>query len=73
MACPYATTADGFELQFGTNHLGHFLFTNLIMPKILASSSPRIVNVSSIGHRASKIRFEDPGFSGGEQYQKWKA
>ncbi len=46
----------------GTNHLGHFLFTNLIMPKILASPSPRIVNVSSTGHMASDIRYDDPTF-----------
>ena len=63
MACPYAKTKDGLERQFATNHIGPFLFTNLIMKKILASSTPRIVNVSSSGHRLSAIRWADIGFS----------
>lgn len=62
MACPYSTTSDGLETQFGTNHIGHFLFTNLILDKILASPNPRIVNVSSNGHRLSPIRWDDIGF-----------
>lgn len=62
MASDYATTADGFESQFGTNHLGPFLFTNLIIPKILAAKEPRIVNVSSDGHRLSPIRWADIDF-----------
>ncbi|KAF1844034.1 NAD(P)-binding protein [Cucurbitaria berberidis CBS 394.84] len=73
MAGPYRTTKEGIELQFGSNHIGHFLFTNLIMPKILASKSPRIVNVSSDGHRFSAVRFEDPSFSGGVAYDEWEA
>ncbi|ORY60394.1 oxidoreductase [Leucosporidium creatinivorum] len=57
-------TVDGFESQFATNHLGHFLFTNLIYPRLSSSSSgPRIVNVSSRGHRRSAIRFEDFNFA----------
>ncbi|KAH8551427.1 hypothetical protein BGW37DRAFT_513254 [Umbelopsis sp. PMI_123] len=75
MASPYHTTKDGFEAQFGTNHIGPFLFTNLIMPKLLASKTgappPRIVNVSSIGHIFSPIRFDDPFFENGKTYQKW--
>ena len=63
MACEYAKTEDGFERQFATSHVGPFLFMNLIMPKILSSKSPRIVNVSSDGHRLSQIRWPDPGFS----------
>ena len=63
MACEYATTEDGLERQFATSHVGPFLFTNLIMKKILASSSPRIVNVSSDGHRLSAMRWPDIGFS----------
>src|ERR1700712_1678167 len=62
MACPYATTVDGLEMQFGTNHIGHFLFTNAILDKILQVKG-RIVNVSSAGHRFSPVRFDDPGFS----------
>jgi NAD(P)-dependent dehydrogenase (short-subunit alcohol dehydrogenase family) len=73
MAGPYRETKEGLELHFGSNHLGHFLFTNLIMPKILASQSPRVVNVSSDGHRASRIRFDDPNFSGGKTYDQWLA
>lgn len=63
MACPYAKTEDGLERQFATSHVGPFLFTNLIMKKILESSAPRIVNVSSDGHRLSAMRWGDIGFS----------
>ena len=63
MACDYATTEDGFERQFAAGHLGPFLFTNLIMSKILTASSPRVVMVSSSGHRLSAIRWPDIGFS----------
>lgn len=62
MATNFALSPDGFENQFATNHLGHFLFTNLIMGKILASRSPRVVNVSSDGHRLSPIRWADYNF-----------
>lgn len=62
MATEYKLTADGFESQFATNHLGHFLFTNLIMEKLLAAAAPRVVNVSSDGHRMSHIRFDDYNF-----------
>lgn len=61
MACPYKKTVDGIEMQFGTGHVGHFLFTNLILKKILAAKG-RIVNVSSDGHRLSGIRWDDLGF-----------
>jgi len=74
MACPYMTTKDGIEMQFGTGHIGHFLFTNLILPKILASGPhPRIVNVSSAGHRSSPMRFDDWNFKNGETYNRWRA
>ena len=74
MASPYYTTKDGFEAQIGTNHLGPFLFTNLIIPRILASNkNPRIVNVSSVGHIFSPIRFNDPFFENGKSYDKWKS
>ncbi|RYP10856.1 hypothetical protein DL764_000408 [Monosporascus ibericus] len=73
MAVPYHLTSDGFESQFGTNHLGHFLFTNLIIDKIMASKNPRIVNVSSDGHRLNPIRWDDLNFDGGKTYNKWQA
>lgn len=62
MAVEYKLSSDGFESQLATNHLGHFLFTNLIMDKILAASSPRIVNVSSGGHRLGHFRWDDYNF-----------
>ncbi|KAF3932439.1 hypothetical protein ABW19_dt0200262 [Dactylella cylindrospora] len=64
-------SVDGIEMQFATNHVGHFLFTNLIMPKILAAAekSPRgatrIINVASSGHTANPIRFSDWNWQGG--------
>lgn len=74
MASPYMTTKDGLEMQFGVGHIGHFLFTNLIMDKILAAGGhPRIINVSSSGHRISPIRFEDWDFSEGKTYNRWRA
>lgn len=73
MGCPYMTTKDGLEMQFGTGHIGHFLFTNLILQKILASGDhPRVINVSSAGHRISPIRFDDWDFSKGKTYNRWK-
>ncbi|KAI0885485.1 NAD(P)-binding protein [Annulohypoxylon maeteangense] len=73
MAVEFALSPDGFESQFATNHLGHFLFTNLIMNKILASKTPRIVSVSSDGHRLSAIRWGDYNWRNGETYNKWCA
>lgn len=63
MAVDFALTPDGFETQFAASHIGHFLLTNLIMDKILASESPRVVNVSSDGHRLGPMRWADPHFS----------
>jgi NAD(P)-dependent dehydrogenase (short-subunit alcohol dehydrogenase family) len=60
MACPKGTTADGFETQFGTNHLGHFVLVNRIAP--LMKSGARLVNLSSSGHRFSDVNLEDPNF-----------
>jgi NAD(P)-dependent dehydrogenase (short-subunit alcohol dehydrogenase family) len=68
MACPYEKTEDGFELQWQTNYLSHFLLTNLLMPKLLLSSHPRVINVSSIAHLASDILYSDVGFSDGKIY-----
>ena len=57
-------TADGLELQFGVNHIGHYLLTNLLMPKLLATRSPRVVNVTSLGYTISPFRFHDYNFEG---------
>ena len=60
------TTAEGFEMQFGTNHLGHFALTGLLLDHLLTVDGSRIVTVSSVGHRIlSRIRFEDPHFEQG--------
>lgn len=63
MSCPFSKTVDGIESQFGTNHIGHFLLTNLILGKILAAGEgARIVNVSSSAHNQSDVRFDDWNF-----------
>jgi NAD(P)-dependent dehydrogenase (short-subunit alcohol dehydrogenase family) len=59
MMPPYSKTADGFELQFGTNHLGHFVLTGLLMDLILNTGNSRVVNVSSSSHKSGKIDFDD--------------
>lgn len=68
MATDFSLSPDGFESQLATNHLGHFLFTNLIVGKILASKSPRVVNISSDGHRLGPIRWGDYNFRVGLAY-----
>ena len=70
MACPWDTTADGFELQFGTNHLGHFLMTGLIAPALTNGGPTRVISVSSRGHHLSPVVFDDIGFEHRE-YDKW--
>jgi NAD(P)-dependent dehydrogenase (short-subunit alcohol dehydrogenase family) len=60
MATPFGRTADGFETQFGTNHLGHFVFVNRIAPLIRPGG--RLINLSSAGHRFSNVDLEDPNF-----------
>lgn len=59
MATPQNTTKDGFELQFGTNHLGHFALTGLLMPRLLATADSRVVNVSSIAAENGKMNFDN--------------
>ena len=60
MATPFGHTAEGFETQFGTNHLGHFVFVNRIAP--LIRSAGRVINLSSSGHRFSNVDLADPNF-----------
>jgi NAD(P)-dependent dehydrogenase (short-subunit alcohol dehydrogenase family) len=60
MATPFGRTADGFETQFGTNHLGHFVLVNRIASLIRAGG--RLINLSSAGHRFSNVDLEDPNF-----------
>jgi NAD(P)-dependent dehydrogenase (short-subunit alcohol dehydrogenase family) len=71
MAIPYRRTVDGFEMQFGTNHLGHFALTGLMLDRLLATEDARVVNVSSGAHRMGKIRFDDLQWQNG--YRKWRA
>ncbi|MBX7494992.1 SDR family NAD(P)-dependent oxidoreductase [Qipengyuania sp. 6B39] len=72
MAPPLERTADGFELQFGTNHLGHFLLTNLVMPLVEKGDHPRIVNLSSRGHHFDHVHLDDPSYET-RDYDKWTA
>ncbi|MET9337547.1 oxidoreductase [Nonomuraea sp. NPDC003804] len=68
MALPYRKTADGFEMQFGTNHLGHFALTGLLLPRLRGA---RVVTVSSLAHVAARMRFDD--LNGELGYHKWLA
>jgi NAD(P)-dependent dehydrogenase (short-subunit alcohol dehydrogenase family) len=65
------TTADGFEMQFGTNHLGHFALTARLMPLLRRASGPRVVSLSSLAHRTGRIDFSD--LQGERVYSPWKA
>jgi len=71
MAIPQRTTADGFEMQFGTNHLGHFALTGLLLGPLLATRGARVVTVSSGLHENATINFAD--LMGTQGYDKWKA
>ena len=68
MAAPFALTADGFESQIGTNHLGHFALTNLLLPKL----TDRVVSVSSMAHWPGRIDFEDLNWKN-RRYSPWLA
>ena len=70
MACPHGQTEDGFELQFGTNHLGHFLLSELLVPALKSGAPSRVVSLSSRGHIFSEVNFDDPNFEKRE-YHKW--
>jgi NAD(P)-dependent dehydrogenase (short-subunit alcohol dehydrogenase family) len=71
MAPPRRLTKDGFESQFGTNHLGHFALTGLLLPRLLAAPQPRVVTVASAAHRVGKIRFNDLQWE--RHYNNWLA
>lgn len=70
MAAPQGVTADGFETQFGVNHLGHFLLVNLLLP--LLRDGSRILVLSSMAHRMADIDLDDPNFRR-KPYDKWEA
>ncbi|XP_053715607.1 retinol dehydrogenase 12 [Synchiropus splendidus] len=69
--CPYATTADGFEMQFGVNHLGHFFLTFLLLDLLKHSAPSRVINLSSGAHAMGKIQFDD--LSGDKNYHPVRA
>jgi NAD(P)-dependent dehydrogenase (short-subunit alcohol dehydrogenase family) len=71
MAIPLRRTADDFEMQFGTNHLGHFAFTGRLLPLLLAADKPRVVSTSSQAHRIGKMRWDDLHWR--KRYSKWMA
>jgi len=72
MACPFGRTVDGFETQFGTNHLGHFLLTALLSPALLRGTNPRVVTLTSAGHSRADVDLVDPNFETTE-YSPWIA
>ncbi|MFF8968500.1 oxidoreductase [Streptomyces sp. NPDC014995] len=71
MALPYGTTADGFETQFGVNHLGHFALTGLLLPALLATPGARVVTVSSMFHVLGNIDLHD--LNSERRYRRWVA
>ncbi|MBG6223537.1 NAD(P)-dependent dehydrogenase (short-subunit alcohol dehydrogenase family) [Arthrobacter sp. CAN_A2] len=71
MATPKATTADGFELQFGTNHLGHFALTGLLLENLREAGSSRVVTLSSLAHKRGRIDFDD--LQSERHYRRWAA
>jgi len=72
MACPLGHTTDGFELQFGTNHLGHFLLVELLAPLLVAGAPSRLVVLSSAGHKLADVDLDDPHWEH-SPYDKWLA
>ncbi len=71
MGVPHARTVDGFESQLGTNHLGHFALTGLLLPAIRSARAGRVVSVSSLAHRRGEIDFDDLNWERG--YKRWAA
>ncbi len=72
MAVPRALTEDGFESQLGTNHLGHFALTGLVLPALLRAHEPRVVNVSSNAHKLGRLQLDDLFFER-RRYSRWRA
>jgi len=72
MALPLGHTADGFEMQFGTNHLGHFALTGLLLPALGRATAARVVTTSSNMHRQGRNRWDDPNYED-TRYRKWAA
>ena len=72
MACPQEQTADGFEMQFGTNHLGHFGLFMALKPALLAADGARVVCLSSTGHFLSPVHFDDIGYKN-RDYDPWQS
>lgn len=74
MAGPFARTADGFEMQFGVNHLGHFALTGLLWERLLAAPYPRVVSVSSLAHVFGGVDLADPNYRrGSHRYAAMRA
>ncbi|CPR11674.1 short-chain dehydrogenase/reductase SDR [Mycobacterium bohemicum DSM 44277] len=72
MFTPFGRTSDGFELQIGTNHFGHFELTRLLIGQLQAAGGARVVNLSSAGHRLGDVDFDDPNWERRE-YDKFAA
>ncbi len=72
MATPETRVGPGWESQFGVNHMGHFALTQALMPALEAADAPRVIAVSSMAHKMSDIRWDDPHFDN-EDYDKWQA
>jgi NAD(P)-dependent dehydrogenase (short-subunit alcohol dehydrogenase family) len=72
MACPFEKTAQGFEMQFGSNHLGHFLFTGLILSLLKKQQGSRVICLSSAAHKFANVNLEDPNYEN-RKYNKWQA
>ena len=73
MMVPFAMTVDGFESHFGTNHLGHFALTGLLLDRILATPGARVVNVSSGAHLIGSMNFDNLMYENGEGYSSTRA
>jgi NAD(P)-dependent dehydrogenase (short-subunit alcohol dehydrogenase family) len=71
MACPQMPTKEGWDLQFAVNHIGHFILTKGLMPLMKKADEPRIVTLSSTGHKLSGIQWDDINFK--NSYDKWQA